>query len=146
MNVRIQRADLADLGAIAKLYRATAEREWDFLRPHTPDEDHAHFARSFDPGEVWIARDGETTVGFCAARRGWVDHLYVRHERHGEGIGRRLLARALKGRRRGRLWTIQRNARSRSFYALQRFVEVRLTDGSANEEREPDVLLEWRAV
>jgi hypothetical protein len=43
-----------------------------------------------------------------------------------------------------RLWTFQRNTRSRLFYALQGFREVRRTDGQGNEEREPDVLLEWR--
>ena len=65
------------------------------------------------------------------------------HERHGEGIGQALLRRALKGRRRVRLWTFQRNARSRAFYALSGFREARFTDGAHNEEQEPDVMLEW---
>ena len=93
-----------------------------------------------------MARGGRCSalIGFCASRRGWVDHLYVDHGWHGRGVGQALLKRTLRGRRRVRLWTFQRNARSRLFYRLQGFREVRLTDGSDNEEGEPDVLLEWR--
>lgn len=144
MSVLIRKAHLVEIGAIARLYRRTAEREWRFLYPHTPDEDLAHFRAAFGKGSVWVAQDGPALVGFCAARRGWIDHLYVAHERHGEGIGQALLRRTLAGRTRVRLWTFQRNARSRAFYRRQGFVEVLLTDGRANEEKEPDVLLEWR--
>jgi putative acetyltransferase len=91
-----------------------------------------------------VAEDGGQLVGFCAARRGWIDHLYVVHERHGQGIGRALLQRTLKGRTHVRLWTFQRNTRSRAFYRRQGFEEVRFTDGQANEEKEPDVMLAWR--
>ena len=129
---------------VANLYRRTAGREWDFLFPHTPEEDLDHFGRSFHRGVVWAAEAEGMVAGFCAVRRGWIDHLYVDHAFHGRGIGQALLAQALKGRRRVRLWTFQRNARSRRFYRLQGFDEVRFTDGADNEEKEPDVLLEWR--
>ncbi|HSZ51159.1 MAG TPA: hypothetical protein VK801_06275, partial [Caulobacteraceae bacterium] len=55
-----------------------------------------------------------------------------------------LVTRALKGRRRVQLWTFQVNTRSRRFYRLQGFAEILQTDGADNEEKEPDVLLEWR--
>lgn len=144
MSVHIRRGRPEESDVVARLYRRTAEREWDFLYPHTPEEDRAFFRKAFERGPVWVAEAGDDLVGFCAARRGWIDHLYVAHERHGQGIGRALLARTLAGRSRVRLWTFQRNARSRAFYRRQGFVEVRLTDGRANEEKEPDVLLEWR--
>jgi GNAT superfamily N-acetyltransferase len=142
--VTLRRGAAGDVAAIAAFYRRTANLEWDFLAPHTPQEDLAHFARALSHGPVWIAWDAEAIVGFCAARRGWIDHLFVDHAWHGRGVGRALLARSLRGRRRVRLWTFQRNARSRRFYALQGFAEVRVTDGADNEEKEPDVLLEWR--
>ena len=141
-DVRRARPDESD--AIAVLFRRTAGREWSFLFPHTPQEDRAFFRRAFDRGPVWAAIEDGVIIGFCAARRGWIDHLYVVHERHGLGVGRALLARTLKGRRRVRLWTFQVNARSRDFYRRQGFAEVRFTDGADNEEKEPDVLLEWR--
>ena len=105
MDMLIRKAAPVENDAVAALYRRTAEAEWSFLHPHTPEEDRTFFRRAFDRGVVWAA-----------------------------------LAR----RRRVRLWTFQRNIRSRRFYALQGFCEIRLTDGRANEEKEPDVLLEWR--
>ena len=144
MKVSIRRAQLHEIHDIALFYRATSEREWPFLYPHTPQEDQQLFRTAFDKGPLWLAEDSGGLVGFCAARRGWIDHLYVLHERHGEGIGQALLERALEGRIRVLLWTFQRNARTRAFYRQQGFAEVMFTDGRANEEMEPDVLLEWR--
>jgi GNAT superfamily N-acetyltransferase len=144
MSVCIRRARPEESDAVARLYRRTAGREWDFLYPHTPEEDWAYFRKVLERGPVWAAESGGELVGFCAARRGWIDHLYVAHEWHGQGIGRALLAITLAGRTRVRLWTFQGNLRSRAFYRRQGFVEVRFTDGHENEEKEPDVLLEWR--
>ena len=142
--IPIRRAQPEDVDAVAVFYRRVAGAEWPFLYPHTPEEDRAFFAEAFRAGVVWLAtgEDG-ALAGFCAARRGWIDHLFVDHHRHGQGIGRALLAQALKGRRRVRLWTFQRNTGARAFYAAQGFRAVRLTDGAHNEEREPDVQLEW---
>ncbi len=42
------------------------------------------------------------------------------------------------------LWTFQRNARARRFYEARGFVPVEATDGSRNEEKEPDVRYLWR--
>jgi putative acetyltransferase len=50
----------------------------------------------------------------------------------------------MRGRQHVRLWTFQVNARSRAFYRRQGFVEALFTDGAANEEKQPDVMLEWR--
>ena len=145
MSWRVRRAADAESDAVAVLFRRVADAEWSFLYPHTPEEDRVFFrTRVFACGAVWVAVEDEAILGFCAVRRGWIDHLYVERARHGEGIGRALLARALRGRRRVRLWTFQVNTRSRRFYALQGFREVRQTDGADNEEKEPDVLLEWR--
>jgi GNAT superfamily N-acetyltransferase len=140
----VRRADPRESDEIAVLYRRVAGREWDFLYPHTPVEDRRFFRAAFDRGPVWAATEGGELVGFCATRRGWIDHLYVAHERHGEGIGRALLKAALKGRTHVRLWTFQVNARSRAFYRRQGFVEALFTDGADNEEKQPDVMLEWR--
>jgi putative acetyltransferase len=143
MSPILRRARVDDVAHIARFYRRVAEAEWDFLPPHTPAEDLGHFQRLFDRGPIWIAEDG-VLLGFCAAPPDWIDQLIVDHPWHGRGIGRALLAAALEGREHVRLWTFQRNARTRRFYRLQGFTEVLETDGSANEEKEPDVLLEWR--
>jgi GNAT superfamily N-acetyltransferase len=144
MSWQVRRAKPEEGDAIAALYRRTAEREWDFLYPHTPQEDRAFFARVLAACTVWVAEEDGAIVGFLAVRPGWIEHFYVLHEQQGRGIGRSLIARALKGRRRVRLWTFQRNARSRAFYRRQGFREALFTDGAHNEEKEPDVMLEWR--
>jgi GNAT superfamily N-acetyltransferase len=142
---RLRRARLDESNEVAALYRRVADAEWPFMAPHTPAEDRVFFRdRIFGRCNVWVARDRETIIGFCAVRRSWIDHLHVERVRHGEGVGSALLTRALRGRRRVRLWTFQVNARSRRFYAHHGFKEVRFTDGAENEEREPDVLLKWR--
>ena len=41
------------------------------------------------------------------------------------------------------LWTFQSNTRAQEFYRRHGFTEVRRTDGSANEERVPDVRMVW---
>ncbi len=141
-TIRKARPDEGD--AIAALYRRTAEREWDFLYPHTPAEDRAFFGRALATSTIWVAEETGAIIGFLAIRPGWIDHFYVVHERQGRGVGQALIAQALKGRRHVRLWTFQRNVRSRAFYRRQGFAEALFTDGAANEEKEPDVMLEWR--
>ncbi|WP_298279395.1 hypothetical protein [uncultured Bradyrhizobium sp.] len=47
---------------------------------------------------------------------------------------------------RRQLWTFQRNARARRFYEARGFVAVEQTDGSRNEEQEPDVRYLWTRV
>jgi len=144
IDLVIRRARAADLPEIARLLRLWIDAAWDFLVKHTPEEDLHHVEKSSRLGPIWLAVEAGRIVGFCTARRGWIDHLFVAPDRHGRGIGGALLARALAGRSRVRLWTFQRNTRTRRFYALQGFREVLTTDGRDNEEREPDVLLEWR--
>jgi chorismate mutase len=41
------------------------------------------------------------------------------------------------------LWVFESNAPARRFYARRGLVELERTDGSANEERSPDVRLAW---
>jgi ribosomal protein S18 acetylase RimI-like enzyme len=42
-----------------------------------------------------------------------------------------------------RLYTFQENVDARRFYTRHGFKEIELTDGALNEEKVPDVLLEW---
>jgi chorismate mutase len=56
--------------------------------------------------------------------------------------GRLDLAKSLRPRRLG-LWVFETNAGARRFYARHGFVEVRRTDGSDNEEHQPDIEMAW---
>jgi GNAT superfamily N-acetyltransferase len=115
---------------------------------HSPEEVF-DFVRDvlFSNEEVWVAEEAGRVVGFLALSGEWVYHLYVYKEFRGQGAGGALLERAKELRPRGfRLWVFQRNSQARSFYEHRGLRLVELTDGSANEEREPDALYEWRAA
>ena len=100
----------------------------------------ALFRRSF--GELAFLPTLHTP--FAALGDTVLNHLYVEPAEQTRGIGAALLAHAKLRRDRGfRLWTFQRNANARRFYERRGFHVVELTNGSGNEEREPDVLYEW---
>jgi ribosomal protein S18 acetylase RimI-like enzyme len=62
------------------------------------------------------------------------------------GIGTALLDIARSKLARLELWTFQRNAQARRFYEARGFVLVEETDGSRNEEREPDARYLWSSL
>ncbi len=141
----VRRSSADDIDVVIRLFRRTAGHAWPFLDPDVLEAGLFRFRDAgFGRSVVWVAERGGGIVGFCAMRTGWIDHFYVAPEHQGRGVGQLLIGRALKGRRRVRLWTFQRNTRSRLFYALQGFSEARRTDGAANGGGEPDILMEWR--
>jgi len=139
----IRRADATDAAAVARLFRAVRRADLPYLPElHTPQEDLWFFEnRVFAECEVWV---GGAPHGFIAFRDGWVDHLYVRATQQRQGLGSALLAQATRTHARLRLWTFQKNAAAIRFYLARGFREIERTDGSRNEEREPDILFEWR--
>jgi GNAT superfamily N-acetyltransferase len=133
-----------DAEVVARLFRAVRTACLPYLPDlHTPAEDLWFFReRVFRDCTVWVAGDA-VLEGFCAWRPGWVDHLYIHPEHHGQGLGTALLAQAMAEHSPLRLWAFQRNAQALHFYAARGFRVIELTDGSRNEEHEPDALLEW---
>lgn len=127
---------------MARLFRAVWRASLPYLPVlHTPAEDLAFFRdHVFAECEVWVA--GEVD-GFIASRAGWVDHLYVRPDCQRGGVGTALLKQAMATHPSLRLWAFQRNNVAIRFYRARGFREIERTDGSRNEEREPDILMEW---
>lgn len=94
---------------------------------------------------VLVAEANHIVVGFVALLSDHIDHLYITTAYQHRGIGDKLLAIAKELHPDGlTLWTFQQNARARRFYEARGFVASEFTDGSHNEEREPDVLYTWR--
>jgi len=142
----IRRAARDDMPAVALLHRLTMTTSLPYLPYlHTPAQDLAFFRDVlFDRGEVWVAQDADGAIVAYAARSpGWLDHLYVLPSHHGQGLGHALLEQARADVSAIQLWAFQRNTRARAFYEAHGFTLQRLTDGSGNEEREPDVLYAW---
>ncbi len=146
MSIHLRRLRGDETDAAAALHRrAGATIPGYDTELHTPAEDRAFYRdRVFAGGPIWGAWEGEVLLGHAALSPGWIDHLYVEPARHGEGIGRALVERAQAEQPALQLWTFQANARARRFYAANGFVEVEWTDGARNEERMPDVRMEWR--
>lgn len=134
-----------DIEAIACLFRATREAHLPYLpKLHTPEEDLSFFRdRVFRESDVWVA-EHEGIVGFISYRTGWVDHLYVHSDFHGQGAGSALLSKAMEAHSRLQLWVFQKNLNAIRFYVAKGFWLVEQTDGHENEEREPDALYAWQ--
>lgn len=135
----------ADAVAVAEVFVASFGG-LDFLpRIHTDKENRCWARDVMVPGhEVWVADiDGEV-LGFAALHEDLLGHLYVHPRAQSRGVGTMLLDVVKRERPNGfHLWTFQRNEGARRFYERHGCTLVELTDGSGNEEREPDALYAW---
>lgn len=147
MEVRPARDD--ELDALAALY-FRCRNEMAYLPPMPEADIPLVAARIRESDEVWVAeRDGHA-VGFLAVEHSTnlgadvLERLYVEPSEQGRGVGTALLDKA-KGLRPGglHLWVFQKNDGARRFYERHGFRLVKLTDGAANMEREPDALYAW---
>jgi len=112
---------------------------------YTPEQDRWFFReRVFPACAVWGAFGERGMTGIIAFREGWIDQLYILPELQGQGVGSSLLEIAKGSFDLLELWTFQRNKRARRFYETRGFVQVGETDGSRNEEKEPDALYRWK--
>jgi GNAT superfamily N-acetyltransferase len=141
----LRRRALADMDAAARVFRTTFDRAMPSLKGlHTPDEDRAFFREQlFAVCETWGTFTDGAMTGLIAFRAGWIDQLYVLPGAQGRGIGTSLLKIAQDAFDHLELWTFQRNANARQFYESRGFALMRETDGSDNEEKEPDALYLW---
>ena len=145
--VSVRRAVATDAAAIAEVYLDLFHATYRFPLAHTDDEVRAWVRDGLVPaGMTWVALDpDDEVVGMMTVAGDDLDQLYVRPDRLGTGIGRRLLETARVASPTGlSLYTFQVNDRARRFYERNGFVAIRFGDGSANEERQPDVRYVWR--
>ena len=141
----LRQLEFADMDAAAQVHRAAFDHAMPWLIGlHTPDEDRWFYREHvFKAASLWGAFDGETLAGLIAFHDGWIEQLYVLPKAQGCGIGSKLLDAAKRAADRLQLWTFQRNVPARRFYQARGFVLVEQTDGSRNEEREPDARYLW---
>jgi GNAT superfamily N-acetyltransferase len=145
-GLTIRRATAEDAPAIGGLYLASRGDALPGLRKaHTDDEVRGWIAHVLLPRDkVWIAERDGTMLGFIALHAGWVEQLYLAPGCYRQGIGTALMAIAKHhSPSELRLFCFQRNSRARGFYEASGFTAVRFSDGSDNEEREPDIEYVW---
>ena len=131
--------------AVADVFAAARAKMRYLPALHSRQEDVAFFStRVLPTSDVTVADSAGAVVAFSAVRDGWLEHLYVVPARQGCGIGGALLGRAMKENPGGlSLWAFAANHRAIAFYGRAGFAEVLPTDGSGNEERQPDVQMHW---
>jgi len=144
-SVALRPAGPEDADAVAAIHLAS--RAGAAMPPgiHTDEEVRAWLAGRLEEDEVWVAEiDGEA-AGYARFTDSWLDDLYVVPTYAGQGLGAALLdvvkARLPDG---FGLWVFEMNMPARAFYGRHGLVEVERTDGSENEEKSPDIRMEWR--
>lgn len=139
--VVLRGATASDADAVARVFLA-ARAEMDYLPAlHTVDETRAWIAQVvLTECAVTLAVDDDAVLGFSAVSGAELEHLYVHPVAHARGIGTQLLQHAMAASA-GELWlyTFQRNAGARRLYERHGFAATEFTDGSRNEEHEPDI-------
>jgi GNAT superfamily N-acetyltransferase len=144
-GLSIRQLELADMDAAAGVHRAAFDHALPWLAGlHTPEEDRWFYReRMFKTCTLWGAFDRDVITGMIAFRDDWIEQLYVLPEAQGQGVGTELLDVAKRASKRLQLWTFQRNASARRFYEARGFALVEETDGTGNEEKEPDSRYLW---
>ncbi len=141
----IRRATTLDTAEVAALFRRSFGTLEFLPTLHTPDEDREFFRGLIANAEVWVAEEEGRLVGFFALDGYELRSIYVDPDVQGGGVGSELFEHVQRLRPNGfHFWVFQRNENARRFYEERGGRVVRLTDGSGNEEREPDALYEWR--
>jgi GNAT superfamily N-acetyltransferase len=134
-------ADVADLVAVHVAARAAAPMPANI---HPDTEIHDFLAGRLGRDEVWVAELDGAVAAYARFTKTWLDDLYVRPAHQGAGLGSALLSLVKSLRPDGfGLWVFESNEPARGFYARHGLVEAERTDGSANEERCPDVRMAW---
>jgi putative acetyltransferase len=136
----IRRATADDVEEIVAIFEPSFAL-LDFLpKLHTHEDHLAFFGRCVRDGEAYLHRRG-----FAILDDDWLRHLYVHPDEIETSVGHALFEHVTKLRPDGFQFRVfQRNERARRFYEAHGAVPIELTDGSANEERTPDVRYEWR--
>jgi GNAT superfamily N-acetyltransferase len=140
-------ATVSDASAVADLFLAARAHSIETIPPVVGDYDRAlpWLESRIQKGEqCWVTEDASGLSALMLLEPGWIDQLYIRPDAIGQGLGTLLLDKAKALMPDGiQLWTFQSNVRAQKFYEQRGFVAVEWTDGSSNEECEPDVRYVW---
>jgi GNAT superfamily N-acetyltransferase/chorismate mutase len=146
-DVELRPATVVDLPTIAEVHLGARAGAGDAFPPdvHTADEARAWVADwDLTRYDVHVALLDGRVVGYTRSTPTWLDDLYVSPGAQGRGVGTALLQRVLDLHPDGvGLWVFESNRLARDFYARHGFVALERTDGSANDERAPDIKLVW---
>ena len=143
----LRRADESDADTVAAIHFASRRKALMPATIHTEDAVRSWLGARLQSDEVWLAEVDGQPAGYARVTPSWLDDLYVAPNYAGRGVGSALLDLVKAQRPDGFcLWVFEMNLPARSFYTARGLVELEHTDGSGNEEREPDVKMAWPGV
>lgn len=148
-EIQIRRAAPDEAPALAEVFLEARRSILHIVPMVHPDEGAPRWIREvlFAETVLWIAEHDGRAAAMMSLSPGWLEHLYVHPNFHGQGIGTALLTRAKNSPQAEQglqLWTFQGNAGARRFYERYGFIAAEFTDGASNEERTPDVRYIWQ--
>ena len=136
-------ATVDDAVVLADLYTAARVAAVPAIPPaiHTNAEDRAWVAARLADGEheAWLAEEAGEVLGYALFTEVWLDHLFIRPDRLGDGIGTLLLDVVRWLRPKALLVGVRAERSGSDSYLRHGLVDLERTDGDANEERAPDV-------
>lgn len=143
-DLRLRPADERDADAVAAVHLAARRSAAMPPGVHTDAEVRSWLAARVVTDETWVAEVGGVVAGYARLTDTWLDDLYVAPPHAGQGLGSALLDLTKSRRPHGFcLWVFEMNTPARGFYAHHGLVELERTDGTANEERAPDIRMAW---
>jgi GNAT superfamily N-acetyltransferase len=143
-GLTLRPAEADDIDALVRVHLASRAAAAMPPGVHPEHEVRAWLTERHRRDEIWVAEVDRGIAAYARMSETWLDDLYVAPEHAGHGIGSALLDVAKAQRPDGFcLWVFEMNTPARGFYARHGLVELERTDGSGNEEREPDIRMAW---
>ena len=136
-----EQADAVEMAAVQVAARAAGPMPANIH----PEAEIADFLRArLAMDETWVAERAGEVAAYTRFTGTWLDDLYVHPAHQGRGLGGALLDLVMSQRPGGLgLYVFETNIPAQRFYAARGFVVTERSDGSANEERTPDLRMEW---
>jgi chorismate mutase/GNAT superfamily N-acetyltransferase len=143
-DLTLRPADPSDADVVADVHLASRRAAAMPPGVHPDHEVRAWLAGRLAHDTVWLAELAGDPVGYARFTETWLDDLYVVPDAARRGVGSALLDLVKAHRPAGFcLWVFEANTPARAFYARHGLVQLERTDGTANEERAPDLRLAW---
>lgn len=142
----LRRARDEDSGAVAGVWLRSFAAALPSVRAvHTDDQIRLWIRDTvIQVHETWVLCLEEKVAGMLTLDEAEIDQLYLDPAWRHRGLGDVLIAHAKARRPDGlALWTFQVNVTAYRFYQRHGFRETARTDGSHNEECEPDIRMAW---
>lgn len=149
MSLHLRPARVLDAGAMGNILYDFQAEMYGHPKLWSGAETIADCGAMIERGWVTVAEAvaetaGGRVAGFLACDGSEVCALYVARGARNAGVGQRLLEAAMQGRDRLRLTVLDQNAGARRFYRRNGFCELARSDGAENDDRLPDITMEWR--